>query len=113
MTQAPGRQRDLQLAAEHDAQGRHDDAVDVLARGASTGDAECMAWLGFRLLTGDRAPSMPAEGWSLLTEAGQRGSAWAANRIAALLALGVHAPPDWHAALEWLVRAALQDHAAS
>jgi prolyl 4-hydroxylase len=94
MTQASGRQRHLQLAAEHDAQGRHDQAVDVLAGGASAGDMECMAQLGFRLLTGDRAPAMPVEGSSLLTEAGQRGSAWASSRTAALLALGVHAPPD-------------------
>jgi prolyl 4-hydroxylase len=113
MTQASGRQRDLQLAAEHDAQGRHDDAVDALAHGASAGDAECMAQLGFRLLTGDRAPSMPVEGSSLLVDAGQRGSAWASNRTAAMLALGVHTPPDWHTALDWLVRAAMQGHSAS
>src|SRR5690348_93194 len=89
MTQASGK-RDLQLAAEHDAQGRHDEAVDVLAHGASAGDAECMAQLGFRLLTGDRAPHLPADGSSLLVDAGQRGSAWASNRTAAMLALGVH-----------------------
>jgi prolyl 4-hydroxylase len=104
---------ELLAAAEHDACGRHDDALDALARGTRAGDLECMARLGLRLLTGDRAPPYPAEGEQLLAEAAERGSAWAANRAAAMLALGAGVPADWPRALQWLVQAARAGHEPS
>jgi prolyl 4-hydroxylase len=104
---------DLLAAAEHDACGSHDAALDALARGTQAGDLECMGRLGLRLLTGDRAPCIPAQGQQLLAEAAERGSGWAANRAAAMLALGVGVRPDWPMALQWLVKAAqIGDHAA-
>src|SRR5690606_11332107 len=103
----------LRIAAEHDACGHHDAALDALAGGTRAGDLECMGWLGLRLLTGDRAPAYPAEGEQLLAEAAARGNAWAANRAAAMLALGVGVPPDWPKALQWLVRAAQAGHEKS
>jgi hypothetical protein len=116
MPPKPGRtavRGELHAAAEHDACGRHDAALDALARGTRAGDLECMAWLGLRLLTGDRAPRYPAEGEKLLAEAAERGSAWAANRAAAMLALGAGVPADWPMALQWLVKAAQGGHTPS
>jgi hypothetical protein len=104
---------ELHAAAEHDACGRHDAALDALARGTHAGDLECMAWLGLRLLTGDRAPRYPTEGEKLLAEAAERGNAWAANRAAAMVALGAGVPADWPIALQWLVKAAQGGHAPS
>lgn len=103
----------LRTAAEHDACGHHDAALDALAGGTRAGDLECMGRLGLRLLTGDRAPAYPAEGEQLLAEAAARGNAWAANRAAAMLALGVGVPADWPKALQWLVRAAQGGHEKS
>ena len=48
---------ELALADEHDAAGRHHDAIDALARGTSAGNLACMRQLGKRLLAGDRAPA--------------------------------------------------------
>jgi prolyl 4-hydroxylase len=99
---------DLQLAGQHDAAGRHDEAINALARGARAGDVDCTAWLGLRLFTGDRAPAMQGEGLGLLEQASERGSGWAAARAAALFALGVRAAPDLRVARNWLVKAALK-----
>jgi prolyl 4-hydroxylase len=100
---------DLLLAAEHDAAGRYNDAINALACGTRAGDVECTTRLGMRLLTGDRAPPMPAEGLQFLADAWAMGSGEAANRAAAVLALGVLTPPNWNLAREWLVKAAEKD----
>ena len=97
---------ELALADEHDRVGRHDDAIDALARGTGAGDLDCMTALGLRLLTGDRAPYLPADGLSFLSDATDRGAGRAASRAAAIIALGVVAPPNWKMALEWLCKAA-------
>lgn len=97
---------ELERAAALDAQGRHGEAIDALARGTKAGDTECKAWLGLRLMAGDHAPALPAEGLGFLTEAAGEGSAFAAGRAAALLALGLHAPPDWPGVMHWLGKAA-------
>ena len=76
----------------------------------SAGDVECTAWLGLRLLTGDRAPLLPSEGWRFLSEACEQGSGFAAARGAAIMALGVQVPQNWKLALEWLAKAAQKDH---
>jgi prolyl 4-hydroxylase len=96
----------LQKAAAHDLAGHHDEAINALARGTSAGDLECMAVLGLRLLTGDRAPRLPAEGLSFLSDAADRGAGGAAARMAAITALGLVAPPDWLTARDWLCKAA-------
>jgi prolyl 4-hydroxylase len=94
------------LADEHDAAGRHHEAIDALARGTSAGDLVCMRQLGKRLLAGDRAPLLAAEGARFLLDAANRGDPEAAARIAALTALGLYLKPDLRDALRWLTVAA-------
>ena len=64
---------ELALAAQHDAAGQYDEAINVLARGTGAGDAACTQLLGVRLLTGDRAPHLPAEGLGFIAEACAKG----------------------------------------
>jgi hypothetical protein len=99
-------------AAQCDAAGQFDEAINCLARGARGGDPRCLHLLGLRLATGDRAPLLVAEGLALLAEALEKGEGEAGARAAAILALGANLPaPDWPAALERLTQAALHGHA--
>jgi len=95
-------------AAQHDAAGRHDEAINELARAAQAGDIEAMTELGKRLVIGDRAPLLPADGTRFLGDAMQAGSSEAALRLAAMAALGAHTEQSWSHALGLLVRAAEQ-----
>src|SRR5215469_13106103 len=97
---------ELALAEHHDAAGRHRDAIDALARGTSAGNLACMRQLGKRLLSGDRAPLLAAEGARFLLDAANQGDAEAAARIAALTGLGLYFRPNWREALRWLIVAA-------
>jgi prolyl 4-hydroxylase len=97
---------DLALAEQHDAAGRHNDAINALARGTRGGSLPCMRELGKRLLTGDRAPFLAAEGARFITDAANSGDAEAATRLAALSALGYHRAQNWRDALLWLALAA-------
>lgn len=102
----PTAQSELALAAQHDAAGRYDEAIDALARGTSAGHLGCKTQLGKRLLAGDRAPALPAEGARFLNEAAIEGEPEAAARMAALTALGHYFKPSWPEALRWLMVAA-------
>jgi prolyl 4-hydroxylase len=93
-------------AAEHDAAGRHYEAIDELGRAAHAGDIEAMTELGKRLVIGDRAPLLPEDGTRFLGEAMQAGSAEAALRLATMAALGAHVEQSWGHTLGLLVRAA-------
>jgi prolyl 4-hydroxylase len=105
---------ELQNAARFDAAGNHDEAINCLARGTQAGSAACMAQLGLRLATADRAPLLVREGMEMLGEAAGNGEPGAAARGAALIALGTNLPaPDWRLALQWLVRAAQLGHDVS
>jgi prolyl 4-hydroxylase len=95
-------------AAQHDAVGRHDEAINELARATQAGDIEAMTELGKRLIVGDRAPLLPADGTRFLADAMQAGSSEAALRLAAMAALGAHTEQSWSRALGLLVRAAEQ-----
>jgi len=97
---------ELALAEQHDAAGRHHEAIDALARGTSAGNPDCMRQLGKRLLTGDRAPLLAAEGARFLLDAANQGDAEAPARIAALTGLGLYFKPNWREALRWLMVAA-------
>jgi hypothetical protein len=96
----------LTLAAEHDLAGRHDDAVNALARATQNGDLDAMAELGKRLVIGDRGPLLPKDGVGLLLDAAKAGHAEAALRLATLTALGAHVQQSWNDALGLLVFAA-------
>lgn len=96
----------LAIAAAHDAAGRHDEAIDALARAAQGGHADATVALANRLLTGDRAPPLPAEAIGLLSDAAAAGSAEAAVRLAVVAALGAHVAQNWGNALAMLVLAA-------
>ena len=65
-----------------------------------------MRELGKRLLTGDRAPLLAAEGARFLVDAANQGDAEAAARVSALAALGLYRAQNWSEALAWLVVAA-------
>jgi len=96
----------LTLAEQHDLAGRHDDAVNALARATQAGDLDAMTELGKRLVIGDRAPLLPADGARFLRDAAAAGHAEAAVRLATLAALGAHVPQDWNEAFGLLVFAA-------
>jgi hypothetical protein len=96
----------LLAAHEHNAAGRHTDAVNALAGGARAGDLQAMSELGHRLLVGDRAPRLIPHALSLITEAARRGEGRALARVAALTAAGAHMPQDWPKALRLLGEAA-------
>lgn len=91
---------ELAEADTHDAAGRHDDAVDVLARATQRGNVEAATRLGKRLVVGDRAPLMPRQGADLLRKAASEGGAEAPARLAVLFAAGITGRPDWPTALE-------------
>jgi hypothetical protein len=97
---------DLALAERHDAEGRHDEAINALARGTSAGSIACMRELGKRLLAGDHAPLLAAEGASMLVDAANRRDGEAAARVAALTALGLYRAQNWGEAMRWLGLAA-------
>jgi prolyl 4-hydroxylase len=93
-------------AADLDAAGNHRAAVDQLAIGARNRDVEALTRLGKRLLVGDRAPALPAQGAGFLEEAVQLGGAEAAAVLAVIYAVGAskrHGPAD---ALDTLTTAA-------
>jgi hypothetical protein len=96
----------LVAAREHDAAGRHDDAINTLAAATRAGDLQAMSELGHRLLIGDRAPRLVPHALSFITEAARRGEGRALARAAALTAAGAHMPQDWPKSLHLLGEAA-------
>ncbi len=96
----------LLAAREHDAAGRHSDAINALATGARAGDLRAMSELGHRLLVGDRAPRLIPHALSLIAEAGRGGEGRALARVAALTAAGAHLPQNWSESLRLLGDAA-------
>ena len=94
------------LAAEHDAAGRHDDAVNELARAAQHGDIEATTELGKRLITGEHGLLLPQDGTRLLLDAVAAGGVEAALRLATLAGLGAYVEQSWERALSLLVFAA-------
>ncbi|MET0290778.1 MAG: 2OG-Fe(II) oxygenase [Steroidobacteraceae bacterium] len=96
----------LAAARALDDAGRHDQAIDALARATREGDVQSMTELGHRLLVGDRAPQLADHGASMIADAAQRGEGRALARLAALTAAGVHARQDWAQALRLLGAAA-------
>src|SRR5690606_30864420 len=86
---APPESGALRQAALLDADGRHEEAVNTLARAARFGDADAMTELGKRLITGERAPALPRQGAGLLIDATNRGAAEAPALLAILAATGV------------------------
>ncbi|MGH7634815.1 MAG: 2OG-Fe(II) oxygenase [Gemmatimonadaceae bacterium] len=96
----------IALAEQHDQAGRHDDAINALARATQGGDIEAMTELGKRLIVGDRAPLLPQDGAKMLLDATVAGNSEAALRLAVLKALGAHMPQSWTDAIDLLVLAA-------
>jgi prolyl 4-hydroxylase len=94
------------LAAEHEAAGRYDDAVNELARAAESGDVDATTELGKHLILGDLGPHLPHDGTRMLVDAVAAGSVEAALRLATLAALGTHVEQSWSRALGFLVFAA-------
>jgi hypothetical protein len=106
MTAAANLSTEVRSADEHDAAGRHVEAVNRLVAGVQKGDVEATTRLGKRLLVGDRAPLLPNDGARFLEEASGRGSAEAAAVLAVLYAVGANPRHDLEAGLESLVVAA-------
>jgi hypothetical protein len=97
---------EIVLSDEYDARGQHDDAIDMLARATKRGDIEATTRLGKRLLVGDRAPHLAAEGARFLFDAAKLGGAEAASRMAVLVGTGAFFKQDWNGALNLLLTAA-------
>ena len=89
-----------------DAAGKHNEAIAHLVAGAQQRDADAITLLGKRLLIGDRAPNLPRDGASLITEADTLGSGEAAAILAVLYALGTKPNHGLEDALSSLVSAA-------
>lgn len=92
--------REIELADQHDAAGRHDEAVNCLALAAQRGDVEAKTRLARRMIVGDRAPLLLREGAGLMREAAMEGGAEAAALLAVLAAAGLGGRHDWKRALE-------------
>jgi prolyl 4-hydroxylase len=105
--------RGLELAAQCDAEGRFDDAVNALAVAARERDFVAMTELGKRLVIGDRAPYLPKDGAKLLSDAARNGNADAAIRLACMTALGAHVQQSWETAFGLLAHAAKLGSAAA
>lgn len=105
--------RGLELAAQCDAEGRFDDAVNTLAVAARENDFVAMTELGKRLIVGDRAPYLLQDGAKLLSDAAKNGNADAAIRLACMTALGAGVEQSWDKALAMLVHAARLDSKAA
>lgn len=88
------------MADLHDAAGRHDEAINCLARATTLGDVEAKTRLAKRLLVGDRAPLLWREGASFMREAAEQGGAEAAALLAVLVAAGFGGRHDWKAAVQ-------------
>jgi prolyl 4-hydroxylase len=99
----PAVSADVAAAAEWDAQGNHERAVDVLAAASKRGDVEAMARLGKRLLTANRAPYLPDQGTDLIVKGANLGGADAAAQLAVLAAVGMHVPQSWPTAMAAIV----------
>ena len=90
---------ELAMSEQWDAAGRHDAAIDALARSVRQGNVEAMTRLGKRLLIGDRAPHLPRDGVRFIADAARAGGAEAAERLAVLAAIGLHVAASWPEAL--------------
>jgi prolyl 4-hydroxylase len=90
----------VENAEQHDAAGRHDDAIDCLARATKLGDVEAKTRLAKRLIVGDRAPLLWREGAGFMREAVAQGGAEAAALLAVLAAAGLGGRHDWSSAIE-------------
>ncbi len=113
MTTTIGTNAAVALAAEHEAAGRHDDAVNELARAAESGDVDATTELGKHLILGDLGPHLPQDGARFLVDAVAAGGVEAALRLATLAALGTYVEQSWPRALGLLVFAAEKGSAAA
>lgn len=93
------------LAARLDQSGSHSAAIDWLARAARDEHPDALWLLGCRLLTGQNAPSLPAQAIGLLKDAAKSGSNDAAALNAVLAGAGIYRPGNWEEACEWLTMA--------
>ncbi|MDG2175080.1 MAG: 2OG-Fe(II) oxygenase [Gammaproteobacteria bacterium] len=96
----------LAEAEQLDAQGNHDEAINVLARATMDGNQLAKTKLGKRLLVGDRSPYLPKEGAEFILEAAQADIAEAVSLVAVFQATGIYQQKDWPQALKTLTRAA-------
>ena len=93
---------ELARAAQFDAAGEFDEAINCLARGTGQGDPGCAGQLGMRLLTGHNAPLLPDEGLRFIGEACEKGHGEGAARAAGVVAMG-GGMADWRRGLDWLI----------
>lgn len=90
------------LAEVLDAEGRHTEAIDWLARAGKAGDLDALTRLGVRLLSGKDAPFLPLDGARLIGNAAQAGGVEAMERLAVLIGGGFFARQSWPVALDIL-----------
>ena len=83
-----------------------DDELANLRRRADRGDVVAMRLLGSRLLTGDRIPHEPREGFSWIGRGAAGGDVAALELMATLTGIGAFAPQSWPDAFHFLSQAA-------
>ena len=96
------------LAAQCDANGDHDEAINALARATRLGDVEATTRLAKRLIVGGDAPLLPKDGAGLLIDAVRLGGAEAAARLGVLAAAGVYVEPGLDKGLQLTTMAAMR-----
>jgi prolyl 4-hydroxylase len=89
-----------------DAEGRHDDAIDELAKSTATGSILALTRLGKRLLVGDRAPYLPKEGASMVLEAASKGFGEALAQVGMMQITGIFQPKNVQTSISTLASAA-------
>jgi prolyl 4-hydroxylase len=93
-------------AAQLDAAGKHDEAINELSLATMEGDLQAMTQLGKRLLVGDRAPYLAQDGAGLVLDAAQKDCPEAVATLCIFQCTGVFQRKSWEDALRTLTHAA-------
>ena len=89
-----------------DAEGRHQDAIQLLSRLTAEGDIEAGTRLGKRLMTGDRSPVNLKEGVGHIVRAAERNQPEALAILSNCFLFGMYVKPSWQSAFNALRLAA-------
>lgn len=108
-----GQDSRVELALQHEREGRFQEAVNVLGAAAMAGDARAQFMLGLRLLPFGNDPQDRAQGVTFIEMAAKQGDGAALHFAAVLAAAGYAGAPDWEAAMTRLRGAAAKGHAGA
>ncbi|HET9231630.1 MAG TPA: 2OG-Fe(II) oxygenase [Vitreimonas sp.] len=98
----------VNLALQHEREGRESEALKVLEAGAAAGDSQAQLLLAQRLIWQPRTRPLALQ---LVQQSAQQANADALHFTAVLAAAGVGAAPDWRKAMRFLRKAAERGNA--